>query len=218
MKITNTGVYGFEGALRGMRNPMNSHHLSDSYIDNNEYIIGEKDLKLAQTLIKSGTEHCKFLRQIQVWCDIDEPRYWWSEFDTYKVGTSANSSSTMHKLFNKKFPITKDMFVICPEDEDIAEIVIGRINEIREEWLTIECNQQYKDYLLLRAKRLLMEGYLQLRTVNLSYAVIRNIILQRKNHRLKEEWQDIFCKWATTIPYSKELIFCGMEDEYERLK
>lgn len=218
MKIKTREVAGFSSAMYGMRLPMNSHHLSDSYTDNGKYIIGENDLKLAQKLIKAGNEHCKFLRQIQVWCDIDEPRYWWSEFDTYKIGTSANSSSTMHKFLNKKASISKDMFVYCPEDEDIVDILIQRYNQIREEWLTVENNQQYKDYLLLRCKRILLEGFLQLRTVNLNYSVIRHIVLQRKNHRLKGEWQDLFCKWATTLPYSKELIFCGIEDEYERLK
>lgn len=228
IEITNTEVYGFTSAFRGMRNPKNSWGISDSETDwsmdgfgNNDneerYIIGEKDLRLAQTLIKGGSEHCKFLRQIQVWCDINEPRYWWSEFDTYKIGTTADSTSTMHKLFNKQSGITKDLFVYCPEDEDIVDVVITRINKIREEWLTIEGNQQYKDYLLLRAKRLLFESFLQLRTINMNYQVIRHIVSQRKHHRLKEEWQTTFCKWATTLPYSKELIFCGMEEEYDRL-
>lgn len=237
VEITNTEVYGFKMALRGMRNPKNSWSLSDSkniylepewveedYFDYNVnaneegYVIGEKDLNLAQTLIKGGSEHCKFLRQIQVWCDINEPRYWWSEFDTYKIGTTADSTSTMHKLFNNQSPITKEMFVYCYEDEDIVDIVVKRINDIREEWLTIKNNQQYKDYLLLRAKRLLFESFLQLRTVNMNYQVVRHIVSQRKHHRLKDEWQTVFCKWATTLPYSKELIFYGMEDEYERLK
>lgn len=211
MEIKTLEVAGIESALKGMRNPMNSWELSDSCCayygfcnSEKKYIIGEKDINLAQNLIKAGSEHCKFLRQIQVWVDMDMPRYWWSEMDTYKYNTK-NSCSTMHKLLNKKTPITLDMFVVCPEDIDIAEIVIKRLNDIREIWIN-STTQKEKDYCLLRAKRLLMEGLLQLRTVNTNYAELRNIWLQRKNHRLKEEWVVCFCNWISTLPYAKELI------------
>lgn len=221
MKISKTEVYGFESALRGMRNPMNSWHLQDTIEENGQVVIGEKDLKLAQTLTKAGTEHCKFMRQIQVWVDIEAPRYWWSEFDTYKIGTSANSTSTMHKLFNKKSEITIDLFEVdTPIEKDhIVNSVIPTLNDLRDRYLYEEgLTQKDKDKILAIAKRILPEAYLNLRTVNLNYAVIRHIVSQRKHHRLKMEWQEVFCKWATTLPYSRELIFVGMEDDFERLK
>lgn len=221
MNIWNTQVFGFESALRGCRNPLNSWHLSDSCrryysnVDKNEnWIIGENDLKLAQRLILAGTEHCKFMRQIQVWADMNMTRYFWSEFDTYHFN-SKNSCSTMHKLLNPKNEITLDMFEYYEEDEDIISMVITRLNKIRNMFLNSKDNEE-KRILKRRAKTLLFEGFLQLRTVNTSYAEIRNIVSQRKNHQLKEDWQDVFCKWATTLPYSRELIFCGMEDVYDK--
>ena len=239
MKIENTEVFGFRGALRGMRNPKNSWGKIDSCYcedmplcsscnlygnfctmkDNNreEFIIGDNDLKLAQTLIKAGNEHMKFMRQIQVWCDITMPRYWWSEMDTYKVGTSANSTSTMHKLFNKQSEITLDLFEYDEYTKDILLYIIKELNLLRKIYFN-SSTQKEKDNILRQAKMILPESYLNMRTVNLNYATIRNIVLQRKHHRLKKEWQDIFCKWVTTLPYAKELIFCGLEEDYERLR
>lgn len=228
MEFKNTEVWGFEHALRGMRNPYDSWDKSDSklvpyYIEaknergvilahvykGQKYQIGKKDLALAQSLIKNGTEHCKFLRQIHVSVDIDMPRYWWSEADTYKFNTK-NSCSSMHKLLNNSKPITKDLFVICEEDEDIADLVIARLENLRQESQAIngkdENAKEQRTRLLVRAKRLLLEGFLQLRTFDTTYAEIRNMYFQRKKHPLKEEWQDIFCKWAESLPYSKELI------------
>jgi hypothetical protein len=239
MKIENTEVYGFNASLRGMRNPKNSWNLSDSntcskiieygqeycdYCEGNSncnielFEIGEKDLKLAQTLIKAGSEHMKFMRQIQVWCDITAPRYWWSEFDTYKIGTSANSTSTMHKLFDKNTEIKLNMFEYHVEAEKQTIIsVIKGLNYLRDVYYEVQ-DQQSKDSILASAKRILPESYLNMRTVNMNYATIRNIIMQRRLHRLKLEWQEIFCKWVTTLPYARELIFCGLEEEYDRLK
>lgn len=229
LNITKTQVFGFEGAVRGMRNPLNSWHLSDSYpaismremmdecqAKDEMYILGEKDLGLAQRLIKAGSEHMKFMRQIQVWADMDMTRFFWSEMDTYKFN-SKNSCSTMHKLLNPKNEVTLDMFDLYEEDYDVAIPVINRINEIRERFLASNINEE-KRVLKRRAKTLLFEGFLQLRTVNTNYAELRNIILQRRHHQLKEDWQECFCKWVATLPYAKELIFCGLEDEYERLK
>lgn len=228
LNITKTQVFGFEGAIRGMRNPLNSWHLSDSHvaISINEinncvakdelFILGEKDLGLAQRLIKAGNEHMKFMRQIQVWADMDMTRFFWSEMDTYKFN-SKNSCSTMHKLLNPNNEVTLNMFDLYEEDYDIAIPVIGRINEIREKFLASTVNEE-KRVLKRRAKTLLFEGFLQLRTVNTNYAELRNVVLQRRHHQLKEDWQECFCKWVTTLPYAKELIFCGLEDEYERLK
>lgn len=240
MEIKNTEVYGFKAAVRGMRNPKKSHHLSDSFLrsDNDvmlninknrfykEYdkesnkegfFFGENDIRLAQTLLKAGTEHAKFMRQIHVWADIDEPLYFWSEFDTYHYNTK-NSESTMHKLLDKKNKIEKEDLVFCEEDEDIIDIILERLNNIRDEWLIATENKDAKtqNRCLLRAKRILPCSYEQLRTVDTNYAEIRNIVLQRRHHRLKEEWQQTFCKWATTLPYAKDLIFYGIEDDYER--
>lgn len=210
MKIKNTEVYGFEAALRGMRNPMNSWINSDSYYnkENNQYVIGNNDMKLAQTLIRSGSEHCKFLRMIHVSADFDMPRYFWSEFDTYHYNTK-NSCSTMHKLLNNNSPITVDMFETCDEDTYLWDEIIARLEEFRlyyKELQNTTKNKEEMDRLLLRAKRLLPEGMLQLRTVDTNYAELRNMYFQRRNHRLKEEWIDTFCKWVENLPYADELI------------
>lgn len=238
MKINNTQVFGFESAIRSMRNPMNSWSMNDSikfdnhfptrdmvdhtYIDeamkesNSEgFLIGEKDLSLSQRLIKAGTEHAKYLRSIQVWADMDMTRFFWSEKDTYKFN-SKNSCSTIHKLLNPKSEITVDLFDHYEEDIDILTLVIDRLNSIRSQFLETKVYEEQR-VLKRRAKCLLPEGFLQLRTVNTNYAEIRSVMLQRKNHQMKEDWVDCYCKWATTLPYSKELIFCGFEHEYERL-
>lgn len=210
MEIKNTEVYGFEAALRGMRNPMNSWINSDSYYnkENNQYVIGNNDMKLAQTLIRSGSEHCKFLRMIHVSADFDMPRYFWSEFDTYHYNTK-NSCSTMHKLLNNNSHITLDMFETCDEDTYLWDEIIARLEEFRlyyKELQNTTKNKEEMDRLLLRAKRLLPEGMLQLRTVDTNYAELRNMYFQRRNHRLKEEWIDTFCKWVENLPYADELI------------
>lgn len=213
-------VAGLYESIMGMRNPKNSWELSDSlplimFPRFQEDIIGEKDLELAQNLIKAGSEHSKFMRMIQVWADVNMTRYFWSEFDTYSFNTK-NSCSTMHKLLNPKNEVTIDMFDYYEEDKDVMLPIIDRINEIRTQFLnTKDYNEQCT--LKRRAKSLLFESFLQLRTVNTNYAEIRNIVLQRKNHQLKEDWQETFCKWATTLPYAKELIFYGIEEDYERL-
>ena len=216
MKITNTEVYGFEASLRGMRNPKNSWHLQDTrFMTNNELeieeekngdllfegvVIGEKDMDLAKRLIKSGNEHCKFLRQIQVWADFEMPLYWWSEFDTYKFNTK-NSCSTMHKLFNAKKEIELDDFVYSKEDINTLNFVIRELNSLRKRYL------ETKDFnYVIRGKRLLPTSFKQKRTVNTNYAELINIYNQRKNHRLKEEWQDVFCKWCEELPYFKEFL------------
>ena len=200
MKITNTEVYGFIPALRGMRSPMNSWHLNDSKIDNKAIVIGPNDMDLAKRLIKAGNEHCKFLRQIQVWADFEMPLYWWSEFDTYKFNTK-NSCSTMHKLFNAKKEIELDDFVYSKEDINTLNFIIRELNSLRKRYL------ETKDFnYVIRGKRLLPTSFKQKRTVNTNYAELINIYNQRKNHRLKEEWQDVFCKWCEELPYFKEFL------------
>ena len=238
MNFKNTEVWGFEHALRGMRNAMGSWDKSDSQF-NNYYdlssgdvpeaylrkfnkdlhvhhktpdgyfvdIIGENDLKLAQTLIKAGSADSKYLRMIHVAVDTDMPRYWWSEADTYHFNTK-NSCSTMHKLLNNNNPITLDMFVICEEDMDWWIDTVDRLESMRQKYKDA---QKTKDSdtmnrLLVRAKRMLPEGFEQMRTLDTNYAELRNMYFQRRRHRLKEEWVNTFCKWVESLPYAKELI------------
>ena len=212
LKITKTEVYGIDRALDGMRNPMSSLHLRDTECSGNmveinnilheEIIIGEKDLDLAQRLIKGGSEHCKFLRQIRVWADLRLPRYIWSELDTYHYNTK-NSESTMHRLFNVKNPVTLDLFYYDEDDEEeIAELQrdIDYLNRLRDRWLV---DKKFEH--VAKAKRKLPESLLQMRTMDTNYAELRNIYFQRKNHRLKDEWK-VVCDWIESLPYAKELI------------
>lgn len=212
MKFENTEVWGFEHALRGMRNAMESWNKSDSQFNNysDGYfvdIIGENDLKLAQTLIKAGSADSKYLRMIHVAVDVDMPRYWWSEADTYHFNTK-NSCSTMHKLLNNYNPITLDMFVICNEDIDWWTDTVNRLETMRQVYKKAQERKDAKtmNRLLVRAKRMLPEGFEQMRTWDTNYAEIRNMYFQRRHHRLKEEWVDTFCKWVESLPYAKELI------------
>lgn len=226
MKLSNTEVWGFKHALRGMRNAKNSWDKADSgycvaveedmncgFCDEPKcadgFVIGENDLKLAQNLLKAGNEHAKFMRMIHVSVDVNMPRYWWSEADTYHFGTK-NSCSTMHKLLNNDNPITLDMFIICEEDIDWWENTISKLEQMRQEYKEIQSttkDAKKMNRLLVRAKRLLPEGLLQLRTWDTNYAEIRNMYFQRKHHRLEEEWVDTFCKWVKEkLPYAEELI------------
>lgn len=230
MKFVDTEVFGFKHAFRGLRNPMNSWEKSDSGIckggdngigcDNcaiqhkckhsydNEFKIGKDDMRLAQSLLIAGNEHSKFMRMIHVAVDTDMPRYWWSEADTYHFGTK-NSCSTMHKLLNNNKPITLDMFMICEEDYDWWVDTIEKLEKMRQEYKRIQSttkDSEAMNRLLVRAKRMLPEGFLQLRTWDTNYAELRNMYFQRRNHRLKEEWIDTFCKWIESLPYAEELI------------
>lgn len=221
MMFDKTEVWGFRHAIRGMRNPMDSHSKSDSYyIDHassiagdintrwDVFYIGENDMRLAQSLLLSGSEHSKFMRMIHVGVDTDMPRYWWSEADTYHFNTK-NSYSTMHKLLNNNNPITLDMFTICEEDIDWWENTIDKLENIRMKYKSIQSTtKDLKEMtrLLIRAKRMLPEGFLQTRTWDTNYAELRSMYFQRRNHRLKEEWVDVFCKWIESLPYAKELI------------
>ena len=218
MEFRNTEVWGFRHAFRGMRNPLDSWDKGDSgykmlslddvMIESNKFIIGENDMKLAQKLIKGGSEHSKFMRMIHVSVDINMPRYWWSEADTYHFNTK-NSCSTMHKLLNNNNPITMDMFVICEEDKEWWEVTVNKLEKMRQEYKTIQSttkNAEEMNHLLIRAKRILPEGFLQMRTFDTNYAELRNMYFQRNKHRLKEEWIDTFCRWVESLPHAKELI------------
>ena len=184
-------------------------------------ILGPKDLNLAQTLIRAGSEHAKFMRQIFVSVDITAPLYWWKEFDTYKVGTVANSTSTMHKL--AAAPITKEMFEFDNEDivvsqgksicgewelvfDDYIDDIINMCENLRLKYLETH-NKSYWRALV----QILPSAFLQTRTITMSYANIRNIYFQRRTHKLKE-WH-LFCDWIATLPYAKELIM--LEDTNE---
>jgi hypothetical protein len=215
LKFENTQVFGWESAIIGMRNPMNSWNHSDTNVSaysmssmDGNIIIGPKDHELAMKLVKAGSEHGKWLRMIQVWVNITAPRYWWSEFDTYKVGTTANSQSTMHKLkdvnFNDKSVVDFPWGVDQEADVFMYNILQGlsllqsRMNEYKKD----ESKQQYVESYHRVLKSLLPEGFYQTRTVNLNYAVLRNMYRQRKNHRLPQ-WSEDFVSWIKTLPYSE---------------
>lgn len=216
MKFENTEVWGFEHALRGMRNPMNSWNKSDSFQQprkefTDDFIIGTNDLKLAQSLIRAGSEHRKFMRQIFVSVDITAPMYWWKEFDTYKVGTVSNSTSTMHKLASTR--ITRECFELddFADDESLKALpsnwdkIIGTLETIRL------CYLETKDKKYWRALiQMLPESWLQKRTVTMNYENVYSMIRQRKNHKLKE-WSVDFISWAKTLPYADELLFLDLE-------
>lgn len=259
MNFKETQVFNFEGAFRGMRNPKNSWKKSDSFTcvqreDNlphkclkcedltlgkaycdgvgvygNNFAIGPEDMRLAQVLIKGGTEHAKFMRQIFVSVDITAPMYWWSEFDTYKVGTVANSTSKMHKLTSA--PITLESFEIDDMDKDDvvytkqpynydetikswATTMIEGLEVLRTKYLETKNKKYWKELV-----RWLPCSYLQTRTVTMSYANIRQMVIQRRGHKLNE-WSGKddptlknFIAWARTLPYAQELIFYGTDNE-----
>ena len=275
MKFENTQVFNFEGAIRGMRNPLNSWNKSDSFfglikleydfpdadmvadswIDNenigrvergleplsadmedysqyydildrycswmrdvgilrvdNELadvaFLGYEDLRLAQKLVKAGPEHAKFMRQIMVSVDITAPLFFWKEFDTYKVGTTANSTSTMHKLASTR--ITRDCFETDPS-EDRLQLIDPTHVCVRVDTFIDDLEQMRQLYEFTKDKRYwkslirwLPESYLQTRTVTMNYAVLRNIFFQRKGHKLSE-WEQ-FIDWLSILPYGRELI------------
>lgn len=219
IKIENVEVTGWEAAIRGMRNPMNSWEKSDSVygtywgeidghkcFDSDGFAIGGNDLKLMMKLRNAGTDHRKFMRMITVYVDITAPLYWWKEFDTYKVGTVANSCSTMHKIHAKEF--TMEDFShehlalyevdgeICRDFKGTLECTIDDLNVARELYLETK-DKKYWNTMV----QLLPSSYNQKRTVMLNYEVFANMYHSRKNHKL-DEWRD-FCAWVKTLPYSE---------------
>ena len=214
MKFEHTQVFNFEGALRGMRNPLNSWAKSDStwctddvYPVHEYYRIGPDDMNLAQRLIKGGSEHRKFLRQIMVSVDITAPLYFYKEFDTYKIGTVANSTSTMHKIMSKIF--TMDMFEV-DDFEEFEEANFEEVLRICNKYRNLYLEDKDSDPVMAKKYwkaliRVLPESWLQTRTVTMNYEVIRNIVHQRKGHKLSE-WKS-FIDWAKTLPYAEEFIF-----------
>jgi len=230
MNFKNTDTWGFKHAIRGARNPMNSWSKSDSgyaikdyelhdgeekiVYDEDKFGIGSNDIDLMQRLIKGGPEHRKFMRQIMVSIDITAPLYWWKEFDTYKVGTTANSTSTMHKLASK--PITIEDFEMDdfervevfdrepykPDDftDEVWDYVIDICETLRQRFVETKNKKYWKELI-----RILPEGYLQTRTVTMNYENLYSIVRQREGHKLTE-WKQ-FIDWVHTLPYADELIF-----------
>ena len=213
IKIEKTEVFGWEASIRGLRNPMNSWEKSDSCIDVYDSCpvvdVGQNDLKLMKSLTKAGDDHAKFLRMINVTCDITAPLYWWKEFDTYKVGTVANSCSTMHKIHAKEF--TLDDFSCEHLDEAFKrdglvvagykrylEYVIDGLNDAREMYL--ETKDKYYWWQMIQ---LLPSSYNQKRTVQLNYQVLKSMYFARKDHRL-DEWHTL-CEWMKELPYFREV-------------
>lgn len=263
MKFENTEVWGFKHAIRGMRNPKNSWDRSDSYFDCASLLcddcihkdkdpcgqkglyIGENDMRLAQALIHAGSEHRKFLRQIFVSVDITAPLYWWKEIDTYKVGTTANSTSTMHKItanpitidcfetddYNANLPLTESLTVGYAVD-----IFVDTLERIRK--LYLECVEKFKQEDLSQSERRRLQvlaknywkelirwnptAWLQTRTITMSYENLFNMVHQRSDHKLNE-WSGKdnpalanFIAWARGLPYAEEFIFADSKDEIHK--
>lgn len=217
IKIENTEVYGFEAAIRGMRNPMNSWEKSDSYHKGDAFVLGKNDLALMKSLVKAGSDHSKFMRMITVTCDITAPLYWWKEFDTYKVGTVRNSCSTMHKIADKKFDITDFSYEhLRNRSLFLLREVIQELNLWREIYNNgyppesgCEAIEPEKKEVWWQMIQLLPSSYNQRATVQLNYAVLRNMYKSRKDHKL-DEWHT-FCKWVESLPHS-EIITGGNEN------
>ena len=225
IKIENVEVFGWEAAIRGMRNPLNSWEKSDSKVHTCECEqwphnikksfdeVGPNDLDLMKRLRNAGTDHRKFMRMISVYIDITAPLYWWKEFDTYKVGTVANSCSTMHKIAAKEFTLedfscehlNDDCMACnivygdhsdCLTSLDIFKYTIEGLNYWRRRYLTTKNKGDWWQMI-----QLLPSSYNQRRTVMLNYEVLANMYKSRKDHKL-DEWRD-FCKWIKTLPYSE---------------
>ena len=240
LKITNTEIFGWEAAIRGMRNPKNSWDRSDSSFMRNpdygccgpcpcvgiahcdEVYVGLNDLKLMKQLVAAGNDHSKFMRMIHVQCEWEAPLYWWKEADTYKVGTVRNSCSTMHKIMEHEFTF-KDF--ACEHLERRSSLTLSRViddlNYYREYYLSVkEQNVPGAD---TKAKeiwwqliQLLPSSYLQKATMDLNYATLRNMYHSRKAHK-QDEWRIDFCNWVKTLPYS-ELITMTKEELLENIK
>lgn len=222
IRISNTEIFGWGAAIRGMRNPMNSWGQSDStiqqtyaigedglFVQNMSFGLGENDLRVMKNLIRPGTgDHRKYLRYIDVWVDLDAPLYWWKEFDTYRMGVHApdakeiemNSCSTMHKIHAKKFEIDDFSHEHCSEMMlNCLDNIISCLNIARNLYLETKEKRHWWDMI-----QVLPTSYNQFRTVKLNYEVLRNMYHARKNHKL-DEWRE-FCKWVESLPYAKELI------------
>lgn len=220
MKFEHTEVWGFEHAIRGCRNPLESWHKSDSgycinmdcedcaievineedcYVNPSEFVIGKNDLDLMQRLIKAGSEHRKFMRQIFISVDITAPLFLWKEFSTYKVGTVANSTSTMHKLAST--PITRD----CFEGYYVWQETVDRLEKTRLRYLETKDKKYWRELI-----ENLPESWLQKRTITMNYENVLNMYQQRCVHPHKlSEWSVSFKEWVESLPYANELLLLG---------
>ena len=206
--LQKTSVMNLENAMRGARNPMNSWARSDSgYDDAGNYVLGKNDLDLARRLCVSGSDHRKFIRQIFVSVDITAPLYWWKEYDTYKVGTVANSTSTMHKIHSKAFD-REDFSCDHMTEETLHQMdrVITYLEQLRGKYLETKDKAYWYDMI-----QFLPSSYNQMRTCSFSYENLVNMYRARKNHKL-DEWH-VFCDWVKTLPYARELILFGEKPE-----
>mgnify|MGYP006917861167 CR=1 FL=1 len=222
LKIENVEIHGWEPAIRGMRNPKNSWAKSDSGLGchseqegtffchectsgcwNPSYVLGENDLHLAETLASAGTDHRKFMRMITVYLDVTAPLYWWKEYDTYKVGTVANSCSTMHKIAEKEFTLEDFSHEhLEPDAISVLEDVIHTMNVHRQWFNEGSFASSKNDW--WQMIQLLPSSYNQRRTLMLNYEVLANIYPARRNHKL-DEWHT-FCDWIESLPYSELII------------
>lgn len=204
IKIECVDIFGWEATVRGMRNPMNSWGKSDSFWSDGFYIMGPDDLGLATKLANAGHDHGKFLRMLHVQMDITAPLYWWKQADTYKVGVTTNSCSTMHKIHAKEF--TLDDFSCEHLYDDVInspfKAIVDCLNFFRGLYLQHEDKEDWWQMI-----QLLPSSYNQKRTWDGNYAVLRAMYHARKNHKL-DEWQE-FCRWVEDLPYAKELIVGG---------
>ena len=201
IKLEHSAVMNLENAMRGARNPLNSWARSDSYYDETgNYVLGENDLGLAKKLRKAGSDHRKYMRQIFVSVDITAPLYWWKEYDTYKVATVANSTSTMHKIHSKPFT-RADFSHDHMSEEALAALdsMIGVLEQLRLRFVETKDKQAWYSMI-----QLLPESYEQLRTCTFNYETLVHIYFARRDHKL-EEWHR-FCDWILELPYAKELI------------
>ena len=210
LNVERTAVMNFENAIRGARNPMNSwSRMDSSYDENGTYVLGQNDIDLARRLARAGSDHRKFLRQIFVSVDITAPLYWWKEFDTYKVGTVANSTSTMHKIHAKSFE--RSDFSCDRMDEGglaMLDAVIAYLESERLKFVSDREDKQSWHNMI----QTLPSSYNQMRTVTLNYENLINIYYARRHHKLAE-WH-VLCDWVLSLPYAKELI-CIREEKGE---
>lgn len=199
--LKNTSVMNFENAIRGARNPMNSWGRMDSHTEpDGTFVFGPNDLDLAMRLAKAGSDHRKYLRMIFVSVDVTAPLYWWKEYDTYKVATVANSTSTMHKIHSK--PFSMDDFScdhMTDSTKKFMETVVAELENIRLRFKETKSKDDWYDMI-----QLLPSSYNQMRTCTFNYETLINIYRARKNHKLAE-WHT-FCDWIETLPYAEQLI------------
>lgn len=199
-------IAGWMPAIKGMRHPLKSYDRSDTDFleqNNDDFAIGKNDYGLAMRLCNAGPEHAKWMRQIQVWVEISAPRYYWSEFDTYKIGTAANSQSTMHKL--KDEPLTKDCFEFEWGQDAVAdklmEVLMEELKSLQKK-MNNDMDAETRNMYHRLMKGLLPESFIQTRMVSLNYQVLQNMYHQRKDHRLPQ-WNTDFVNWVKTLPYSE---------------